>query len=72
MNRGGDVCSFRLIEDQTRRRVLDHLQRFHSTGWLDFFRLHTVDYVPFDCVKDGKLKCCSRIAQAWFDSCFLS
>jgi len=26
------VCSFRLTEDQTRRRVLDHLQRFYSTA----------------------------------------
>ena len=29
----GDMSSFRLIEDQTRRCVLDHLQTFHSTGW---------------------------------------
>ena len=29
----GDMCSFWLIEDKTRRRVLDHLQRFQSTGW---------------------------------------
>jgi len=28
----GDMCSFRLIEDQTCCHVLDHLQRFHRTS----------------------------------------